>query len=147
MTNYATVLSCSINNACFISCIGALVAEVILWQKTNCAGGDESSSSGSATEVMRHSLFPSLSVAASPARSERPFLNIQSSGEEGRSTHGNKRKEKEEEVVTSPQRPKRIRSIRTMDGFEIEIEGSETREVSSKPQPEGIKNFHLFWYI
>ncbi len=87
---------------------------------------------------MRHSLFPSLSVAASPARSERPFSNIQSSGEEGRSTHGNKRKEKEEEEVTSPQRPKRVRSIRTIDGFEIEIEGSETREVTSKPQPEGI---------
>jgi hypothetical protein len=92
---------------------------------------------------MRHSLFPSLSVAASPAQSERPFPKIQSSGE-GRSTHGNKRKEKEDEAVTSPQRPKRVRSIRTMDGFEIEIEGSETREASSKPQPEGIKNGHLF---
>jgi hypothetical protein len=115
-------------------------------KKTNCAGGDESSSSGSTTEVMmRHSLFPSLSVAASPAQSERPFSNIQSSGEEGRSTHGNKRKEKEEEEVSSsPQRPKRVRSIRTMDGFEIEIEGSETREVSSKPQPEGIKKGRLF---
>jgi hypothetical protein len=119
--------------------------EVILWQKKlNFAGGDESSSSGSTTEVMRHSLFPSLSVAASPARSERPFSNIQSSGEEGRSTHGNKRKEKEDEEVSSPQRPKRVRSIRTIDGFEIEIEGSETREASSKPQPEGIKNVHLF---
>jgi hypothetical protein len=96
---------------------------------------------------MRHSLFPSLSVAAFPAQSEeRPFSNIESSGEEGRSTHGNKRKEKEdeEEEVTSPQRPKRVRSFRTMDGFEIEIEGSETREVSSKQQPEGIKNSNLF---
>jgi hypothetical protein len=94
--------------------------------------------------MMRHSLFPSLSVAASPAQSERPFSNIESSGEEGRSTLGNKRKEKEDEMVTSPQRPKRVRSIRTMDGFEIEIEGSETREVTSKPQSEGIKNGHLF---
>ncbi len=113
--------------------------KLFLAKKLNFAGGDESSSSGS-TEVIRHSLFPSLSVATSSAQSERP---LQSRGEV-RITHGNKRKEKEEEVVTSPQRPKRVRSIRTMDGFEIEIEGSETREMASKPQPEGIKNGHLF---